>query len=328
MKSTISKNCKSLLSKYTIYFILLGMIVIMSILRPNNFPTLSNLRNVLRQMTTIGILSLGVSFCIIGGGANMSGGAIIGLTGVVAATYAQLIDRANPALGTAHPILLAFVIPLLIGAFCGLVNGVLISYFNMPPFIATLGMMQMARGAALMYTGGTFVSGVSGTFEVLGSGDIFGIPVSIILYLVCIIVAAFILHKTRFGTYVYAVGGNEKAAIVSGINAKRIKTATYVIAGIFAAIAGLNLVGRTMSGQPNAGDGYDLDAITCAVIGGTSMKGGQGTIVGTVVGALIIGLLQNSLTMLQIDANAQKVVRGLVIVVAVLIDMNKNSNKR
>ena len=318
MKTEHRINLKGILSEYAIYFVLLTLIVAMSLLRPDHFPTWSNFTNILRQMTPVGLIALGVAFCIIAGGTNLSGGAIAALSGVV---VASLVKDSNYSLAV------SLLIPVLIGLCLGALNGVMVAYGRMPPFIATLGMMNAARGLALVYTGGLFISGLPPNFTFLGGGSLFGVPMPIVVFAICIIVAFFFLHVTRFGNHVYAVGGNEKAAVISGIDSKKVKLLAYSLAGVFSAIAGIIVAARSQSGQPAVGEGFDLDAITCAVIGGCSMKGGIGTIHGTVIGAVFLGVLINSMTMLQIDANWQRVVRAVIIVLALLVDMHKNRSK-
>jgi inositol transport system permease protein len=223
---------------------------------------------------------------------------------------------------------------LLVGAACGWVNGALIAGFRIPPFIATLGMMTIARGFALIYSNRP-VSGLTDSFNYIGQGEIFkvmpvagqpdmGIPIPILILLAVAIAAHIMLNNTRFGRHIYAIGGNEQAARISGLNVGRIKIGVYTIAGLLAGLSGLVLTSRIGSGQAGLGVGYELDAIAAAVIGGVSLSGGIGTIWGTMVGALIIGVLNNGLDLLNVSAYWQTIVKGSIIVAAVIIDERKN----
>jgi len=217
---------------------------------------------------------------------------------------------------------------LLVGGLAGVANGVIVSYGKVPPFIATLGMMSMARGAAMLLSGGRPIGNFTSSFKFLGGGVIGGfLPVPVIIFAVCALLAFIILHRSKLGTYIYAIGGNENAARVSGISVNKILVLVYMLAGITYGIAAIVLTARQESGVPSAGVGYDMEAITCAIIGGSSFSGGIGTIGGTVVGALIMGILANGMTMLRVNPNWQTVIKGAVIIAAVLFDMRKNRAK-
>lgn len=311
--------------KYAIYAILLLMIIVMSILKPDNFPKVNNFTNIMRQMTPIGIMALGVTFCIITTGTDLSGGSVLALCSVVAAHLAHPAVDGN---GGVYPIAMTIAATLAVGGLAGLINGVVISYGKVPPFIATLGMMSMARGAAMLLSGGRPIGNFTESFNFLGGGVIGGfLPVPVVIFAFCALMAYIILHRSKFGTYVYAIGGNENAARVSGVSVNKILVMVYVLAGMMYGIAAIVLTARQESGVPSAGVGYDMEAITCAIIGGSSFSGGIGTIGGTVVGALIMGVLANGMTMLRVNPNWQTVVKGAVIVGAVLFDMRKNRNK-
>jgi len=226
--------------------------------------------------------------------------------------------------GLQLPVLLSFGAGIAVGALCGLINGALIAGFRIPPFIATLGMMTAARGVALIYSNGRPISGLTDEFNYIGQGSVLGIPIPIIVLAVVAIAAHLMLHNTRFGRHVYALGGNEQAARVSGLNLTRIKILIYVFAGALAGLGGLVLSARIGSGQPTLGQGAELDAIAAAVIGGTSFAGGIGTIWGTLVGALIIGVINNGLDLLNVSPFSQQVVKGVIIVIAIIIDERKN----
>jgi ribose/xylose/arabinose/galactoside ABC-type transport system permease subunit len=225
-------------------------------------------------------------------------------------------------------LIVPILITLLAGVVVGIINGVVIGYGNVPPFIATLGMLSIARGIAMLLSDGRPIGNFTKTFNFIGGGSIFEqIPTPIIVFILCGVIGYIILHRTRFGTYVYAIGGNANAALVSGINVKLVTTSVYVLAGAFNAIAAIIITSRQQSGQPGVGVAYEMDAITCAVIGGASLAGGVGNILGTLIGAVIVGVLTNGMTMMQVDPNWQLVVKGTIIVAAVLIDMRKHRGK-
>lgn len=311
--------------KYAIYVILLLMIIVMSILKPDNFPKMNNFTNILRQMTPIGIMALGVTFCIITTGTDLSGGSVLALCSVVAAHLAHpMVDGS----GAVYPLAVTIAATLAVGGLAGLINGVVISYGKVPPFIATLGMMSVARGAAMLLSGGRPIGNFTASFKFLGGGVVGGfLPVPVIIFAICAFLAFVILHRSKFGTYIYAIGGNENAARVSGISVNKMLVMVYMLAGMTYGIAAIVLSARQESGVPSAGIGYDMEAITCAIIGGSSFSGGIGTIGGTVVGALIMGVLANGMTMLRVNPNWQTVVKGAVIIAAVLLDMRKNRSK-
>lgn len=311
--------------KYAIYVILLLMIIVMSILKPDNFPKVNNFTNIMRQMTPIGIMALGVTFCIITTGTDLSGGSVLALCSVVAAHLAHPLADGS---GAVYPLAITIAATLAVGGFAGLINGVVISYGKVPPFIATLGMMSVARGAAMLLSGGRPIGNFTAPFKFLGGGVVGGfLPVPVIIFAFCALLAFVILHRSKFGTYIYAIGGNENAARVSGISVNKILVMVYMLAGMTYGIAAIVLTARQESGVPSAGIGYDMEAITCAIIGGSSFSGGIGTIGGTVVGALIMGVLANGMTMLRVNPNWQTVVKGAVIIAAVLLDMRKNRSK-
>jgi inositol transport system permease protein len=259
----------------------------------------------------------------------------LALAAVFAASFAQQPgwhDAKYP--GLAFPLIVPIVVALAIGVLCGAINGSLIAGFKIPPFIATLGMMTVARGFALIYSNRP-VSGLTDTYNFIGQGEIFkvipirgqpplGLPIPIIILALVAIGAHIMLNHTRFGRHIYAIGGNEQAALISGLNVGRIKIGVYSIAGLLAGLAGLVLSSRIGSGQPGLGVGYELDAIASAVIGGTSLSGGVGTIWGTIIGALIIGVLNNGLDLLNVSAYWQTIIKGSIIVAAVIIDERKN----
>jgi inositol transport system permease protein len=272
----------------------------------------------------MGLIAIGVTMVIITGGIDLSSGSVLALAAVVSTSLAQRLDWSEIKFpGLDVPVIVPILAALAVGAACGLVNGSLIARFKIPPFIATLGMMTIARGFALIYSERP-VSGLTDSYNYIGQGEPFGIPVPIVILAVVAIGAHVMLNNTRFGRHIYALGGNEQAARISGINISRVKIGVYTIAGLLAGLSGLVLSSRIGSGQPGLGLGYELDAIASAVIGGTSLSGGIGTIWGTIVGALIIGVLNNGLDLLNVSAYWQTIVKGSIIVVAVIIDERKN----
>ena len=289
---------------------LLGLIVVLWILTPH-FLTVSNLLNVAQQATIIAIIAVGMTFVIITGGIDLSVGSVLAFAGVVMAN----------ALQSGVPLPLALLIGLGVGLLCGVINGLLITVGRLPPFIATLGMMSVARGAALMFTEGRPISGFSEGFRSIATGEILRIPAPVVIMIVMYLIAHFVLKRTKLGRYTYAIGGNEEAALLSGINVRLNKTLVYGIAGLLSGLAAILLTARLNSAQPIAGMNYELDAIAATVIGGTSLLGGEGTVSGTLIGALIMAVLRNGLNLLSVSSFFQQVVIGSVIIFAVLIDM-------
>jgi ribose/xylose/arabinose/galactoside ABC-type transport system permease subunit len=309
-----STTYKSVLVKYQIFIAFAIICIVLSMATPNFF-SLQNMVIVLRQISVNGILAVGVTFVIIAGGIDLSLGSVIALTGVIAALFA------HPG---QYPLIISLGLALLTGIIIGTINGLTITKGKVAPFIVTLGMMTIARGLALLASNGRPVSNLSKSFNFIGGGDLFNIPVPIIIFAVVIVLASLTLNYTKTGRYIYAVGGNENAATASGININSVKMFTYVVCSGLAALAGIILASRITTGQPNAGVAYELDAIAAVVIGGTSLSGGIGSIFGTVLGALIIGVINNGLDLLNITSYYQQIIKGLIIVGAVLIDRNKS----
>jgi inositol transport system permease protein len=310
--------------KYAIVLILIAMITVVSFLSPV-FLQPGNLLNIVRQISVIGLIAVGVTVAIISTGIDLSSGSVVGLASVVAASLAQQPGWAQAKYpGLELPLVVALLGGLGVGMACGFVNGFLIAKFKIPPFIATLGMMTAARGLALLYSNGRPLSSLTDAYNFIGAGTILGVPVPIIILALVGIGTHIMLNNTKFGRYVYAVGGNELAARFSGLNLDRVKIGIYTFAGLLAGLAGIVVSSRISSGQPGLGVGYELDAITAAVIGGTSLSGGIGTVWGTVVGALIIGVLNNSLDLLNVSAYWQQIMKGAIIVIAIIIDERKN----
>ena len=314
------------LRKYLIVFIFLGMCVLLAVFSPNNsFLKPQNLINVVRQISVIGLLALGVMVCIIALGIDLSLGSVLGLSAVVTASLVQQLgwkEALYPGFNT--PAVVALLAGLAVGIAAGAVNGSLIAVFRIPPFIATLGMLTIARGLAYIYSNGRPVSTLTPEFLFIGGGALLGVPFPIIVFGIVILLTHLMLNNTRFGRQVYAIGGNETAARVSGVNIGRTKILIYTFSGLMAGLGGVVLTARVQSATPALGIGYELDAIAAAVIGGTSFAGGIGTVWGTVVGALIIGVMNNGLDLLNVSPFYQQVVKGVIIIVAIIIDERKN----
>ncbi|QUI21157.1 ABC transporter permease [Vallitalea pronyensis] len=298
-----------LLKRYGMVLILLLMVVGFTVVKPVFFRS-ANIINIFRQVSVIGTIAFGVTLIIITGGIDLSSGSVVALVGVITASFAA----------PGQNVFIAVLIGLLIGAACGLFNGTVLAVTGIPPFIVTLGMMTAARGAALLFTGGRPVSNLSESFLTIGSGTVGIIPVPVIIFLSMGILTHILLRKTRFGKSIYAIGGNEQAAKVCGINVKKAIIIVYGFAGLMSAVAGIILTARVSSGNPTAGLSYELDAIASAVIGGTSLTGGVGYISGTIIGALIIGVLNNGLTLVGVSPDWQQIIKAIIIVGAVVLD--------
>jgi ribose transport system permease protein len=276
-----------------------------------DFRTIDNLLIILRQTSINFIIAMGMTFVILTGGIDLSVGSILAFSSAICASM----------LSSGHPAILAVLVALLIGALCGFINGFFVSYARLQPFITTLVSMTVFRGFTLVFTGGRPISsGDSPFFDFIGNGHIFSIPFPIVLMLIIFTLSYYSLNHTRFGRYIYSIGGNEEASYLAGIDVSKNKTIVYVISGLFAAIAGIIVSSRLGSAQPTAGSGYELDAIAAAVVGGTSLAGGIGNIQGTFAGALVIGVISNALNLLKVSSYYQTIVKGLVILFAVLID--------
>mgnify|MGYP000649254638 FL=1 len=296
---------------------LIGLILLFIVIAALNdrFISPSNLSNLLRQVSINALISFGMTFVILTGGIDLSVGSILALSSALLAS--MITSGMNPEM--------AVIVAAVIGLGLGAVNGIIVAYGKVAPFIATLATMTIYRGATLVYTNGNPISGLSDDpiFMGLGQGDIAGVPVPAILMLIAFLVLLFILNKTPLGRQTYAVGGNEKVSFIAGIKINRVKIVSYAITGLLCALAGAVLTSRLNSAQPTAGMGYELDAIAAVVLGGTSLSGGKGRITGTLIGALIIGTLNNGLNILNVSSFYQQVVKGIVILLAVLMDRKK-----
>ena len=317
-----------IVKKYGIVIVLILMILGLSIAEPA-FLSSTNIFNVLTQSAIFGIMALGLTFVIISKGIDLSVGSVFAFSGVIAASLGQAATATGkyfPDMGPL-PLIVPVLAALAVGAMCGAVNGLLIAKTRIPAFIATLGMMTVARGLALIYSGGKPVSTLIPSLTALG-GKVFNvIPVPVIIYFMMIVISGILLNRTRFGKNVYAIGGNITAAEVSGVNVSRNLVLIYTYSGLLAGLAAIVFAGRVGSVHPGAASGYELTAIAATTIGGTSHSGGIGTIWGAFVGAMVLAVMRNGMTLLGVDAYWQQVAEGLIIVVAVIIDMRKNAKR-
>lgn len=301
-------------STIAIFFILVAMCVVTAVLAPA-FTKMSNILSTVRQFSTIAIAGIGVSMIIITGGIDLSIGSVYGLAGVVAAMLMK----------GGMPLIPSLLVSIIISGFVGMCSGLMVVYFKLPPFIATLGTMQIARSICIILTKGYPVSKVGEGFTILGQGDMLGIPNPIWVMVAVAIVFAVFFNKTTTGRRIFALGGNEEATRISGINTKFLKVLVYTLGAVMAGLAGIITASKLGVGQPTAGTGFEMDAIAAVVIGGTSLLGGEGTVIGTILGAAIIGVLRNALVLLSIDSNFQMLIMGCVILAAVTIDqLRKN----
>ncbi len=305
-----TKKIKGALGNYGIIFVLIALIAWFSI-ASNRFLMADNIFNVLRQVSIVGIISVGMTFILLTGGIDLSVGSVAGFACVGAAILMTKMS--------VHPFV-ACLIMCLVGVGFGLANGFFIAQLSVPPLIATLGMMTSIRGIAYIITGGLPVFGFDPDFTILGQGYISIIPIPVLIMAAVFIFGIIFLSRTRSGRYIYGVGGNEEASRLSGVNVKKIKYLVYAVGGFMSALAGVVLLARINSGQPNAGTGYEMDVITAVVLGGVSIVGGQGKLGMVIIGVLIMGILTNGMTMLSINEFVQQFVKGLVLIFAVAFD--------
>lgn len=313
----INNKLKGNIGDYGIIVVFLAMVLIFS-LASSRFLSLNNVMNVLRQVSIVGIISVGMTFVLLTGGIDLSVGSIAGLSAIGASMLMVNFEL--------HPVLSALIM-LAVGILMGLINGFFVTYLNIPPLICTLGMMTSVRGLAYILSGGLPIFGFNQSFVVLGQGYLAFIPIPVIIMMLMFAVGVFYLAKTRNGRYIYAVGGNEEASRLSGISVRTIKLTVYSVSGFTSALAGLVMLARINSGQPNAGEGYEMDVITSCVLGGVSISGGQGKLLIVVFGVLIMGILTNGMTMLTINEYVQRCVKGMVLILAVALDQFVKSKK-
>lgn len=303
-----------LLSDYGIVFVFLFLCLILTFTTPH-FMTGRNVINILRQISINGLLSIGMTFVILTSGIDLSVGSVLALSGVFVASFssAAMPDKMMTPF-------LAIILSIGVGTLLSSVTGFFVAKFKLAPFVVTLGMMSIARGLTFIYTDGKPIPRLSKEFLFFGQGVLFGIPVPVIIFAFVFIISWIVLYKTRYGRYIYAVGGSEKSAIISGIKTRLIVFSVYAISGFLASLSGVILTARTSAGLPQAGVSYELDAIAAVVIGGTSLSGGQGSLVGTLFGVLIIGVINNGLDILGVSSYYQQVIKGSIIILAVLLD--------
>lgn len=321
-----SQDLRAYLVKFQSLIALLIMCLVLGLLS-DKFFTVANGWNVMRQISVNICISVGMTLVVLTAGIDLSVGSILAFCGAVSASLLKSgIEIPSINLFIGFTLLGGIVAGLVTGSLLGAFNGWTITRFKVPPFVATLAMLTIARGLTMLWTGGFPISGLGENFAVIGTGWFLGIPVPVWISGVVIVFAIGITKKTKLGRYIYAIGGNENAARLSGINIKKVKIIVYSLAGMLAAVGGLIVTSRLDSAQPNAGMSYELDAIAAVVIGGTSLSGGKGTIMGTVLGAIIIGVLNNGLVLLDVSPFWQQVVKGLVILLAVVIDRSATKN--
>lgn len=314
------KQYKTTLLRFQSLIALFLMCLVLSFLS-DKFLTVDNTWNVMRQISVNVTISVGMTLVILTAGIDLSVGSILALCGAITAGLLRNgIEIPGANLYVGFTLLGGLLVGMLAGAGLGWFNGWTITRFKVPPFIATLAMLTIARGLTMLWTKGYPVTGLGEKFAFIGTGWFLRIPVPVWISALIVLMAVGITNKTRLGRYIYAVGGNESAARMSGLNIKKIKIIVYSISGILAAIGGIMVTSRLDSAQPNAGMSYELDSIAAVVIGGTSLSGGKGTIMGTVQGALIIGVLNNGLVLLNVSPFWQQVIKGLVILGAVIVD--------
>ncbi len=301
------------LSKYGIYISFIVLVAAMSLISPY-FLRIKNITNILNQVSIIGIISIGSTLVLLAGGIDLSPGAVVAVAGVAAASFGHPGE---------YPLIVPILVSIAVGSLFGLVAGVITAKGGVPPFIVTLGLMSIGKGVAMLACGGMQVINLSSPYKHLASNPVFGVPILILIYLGIFLVVNFFLNNTRFGRHVYAIGGNETAAVVSGLNVDRVKILVYTVAGALSGLGGLLLSSRTVVGSPIAGEGYELDAIAAAVVGGVSTSGGIGTVPGIMVGVLIFSVINYGLTFIGMSPYLQLVVKGAIILAAVAIDIRK-----
>jgi ribose transport system permease protein len=305
----VKNNLKNAVLKYKSLIGLLILCMVISFITPR-FLSVANIRNVLTQVSVNAVIAIGMSFVILTGGIDLSVGSILAVSGAAAASIMKSTGN----------LFLAIIVALVIGCLIGLINGTLVSKGRIQAFIVTLATMTIFRGVTYVYTNGTPISGLGQSFSSIGNKTLLGLPIPVVFMVIVFGIGFYVLSQTRYGRYLYALGGNEDSARLSGINTSKIKTLVYVISGATAALSGIIVTSRIGSASPNAGVGFELDAIAAVVLGGTSLAGGEGSVVGTIIGALIIGVLNNGLNLMNVSPFYQAIVKGLVILLAVMVE--------
>ena len=313
------QRARSFLHQNPVLYSVIGLVALCAVMAclPGEFLAAENLTNVLRQVSLNANIAVGMTIVILAGGIDLSVGAVMALS----------MTTAAGAMLAGLPVAVAIAMALGVGLLCGSINGLLIAYVRLPAIIVTLAMMEIPRGAALLYTEGYPLSGLPKGFEFWGRGGVLGIHTPILIMLAVFAMAYVMLNHYPVGRYLYGIGGNEEAVRLSGIRVQRYKLLAYTLSGLTAAISGVVLSSRLMSGQPNAGEGAELDAIAAVVLGGTSITGGRGHILGTLVGALMLGVLNNGLNMMQVSPYTQRVLKGVIIILAIYASSGKRSER-
>ena len=307
------------LPSHPVFYSIMGLLVLcaMMAILTEEFLEVDNLTNILRQVSINAIIAVGMTFVILAGGIDLSVGAVMALSMTI--TAGAMLAEVPPAA--------AVGLGMLVGIACGAVNGVLVAYVGLPAIIVTLAMMEIPRGIALLYTGGYPLSGLPSSFEFLGRGQWMGIQTPVLIMAAVFLVAYIALDHFAVGRYIYGIGGNEEAVRLSGVRVRRYKLLTYVISGLTAAIAGIVLASRLASGQPDAGHGFELDAIAAVVLGGTAITGGRGHILGTLVGAIMLGVLNNGLNLMDVSPYMQRVLKGCIIILGIYAGTNRRGER-
>lgn len=314
---TKNRDMKKSLREFGLVFVILFIVILMSFLSPV-FMTKNNIMNIIRQISINGILAVGMTYIILTGGIDLSVGSLVAITSVICGSLLEggMNWFVACLIGVAAAIIFGFL------------NGYLVAYVGFQPFIATLATMTIGRGFAKVYSDGKPYTIKDPSFIAIGQGYILGIPVPIILLVIVCIIGLVILNMTTFGRYVFAIGGNKNAAKLSGVRTRRVELFVYVLSSVCAGIVGLILSARISSGQPTAGEGFEMDAIAATAIGGTSMNGGTGSLRGTILGFVILGLLSNSMNLMNINSFYQSIVKGCIIIIAVFLDMKAKGGKK
>ncbi|MBA8903365.1 ribose transport system permease protein [Phyllobacterium sp. P30BS-XVII] len=311
------QNLLRVLRQSPIFYPLIGLLAvsIIMVFASDSFLSVANITNIMRQVSIIAIIAAGMTFVILTGGIDLSVGAVMALAGTIAAGL--MVAGLNASL--------ALLAGIGVGIGIGVFNGGLVAFAGMPSIIVTLATMGIARGFGLMYSGGYPISGLPSWIKFFGGGTVLGVQMPILIMLVVYVLAWVLLERTPFGRHVYAIGGNETATRLSGVRVSRTKLFVYILSGFTASIAAIVLTSRLMSGQPNAGTGFELDAIAAVVLGGTSIAGGRGSVIGTLIGALLLGVLNNGLNMMGVDPYVQNVIKGGIILLAIYIGRERRS---
>ncbi len=320
-------DVKSTLVKFQSIIALLVLCIVLTILS-DKFFTLENGWNIARQISINVCISVGMTLVILTKGIDLSVGSMLAFSGAIVAGLLKF-GLEFPSINTfvGFTVFGAILAGLVVGGGLGVFNGWMITKFKVPPFVATLAMLTIARGATMLWTGGFPITGLDDSFAFIGTGWFLGIPMPVWITAIVVVLAIILTKKTKFGRHIYAIGGNESAARLSGININKVKIWVYAIAGILSAVGGIILTSRLDSAQPNAGMSYELDSIAAVVIGGTSLSGGRGSIMGTVQGALIIGVLNSGLVLLNVSPFWQQIIKGFVILIAVIMDRLNHPNE-